>query len=78
MKNILILFSSIITGIGLTFIVINLNVLAIGLNFWEYLIYIFTRIECILFFVGIIMLVLILKKEGLYARLRHQNKRERN
>ena len=76
MKKVLILISSIITGIGLTFIIINLNVLAIGLSFKEYLIYIFSRIECNLFFGGIIMLV-ILKKEGLYVRIRHLIKCQR-
>ena len=57
-------------GVGLTFIVIDLNLLAMGYNLLEYLGYIFTKIECNLFFMGIIMLV-ILKKEGLYVRIRH-------
>ena len=61
-RNLLIILSSIITGIGLTFIVINLNVLAMGVSFFSYLIYIFTKLECILFFVGILLLVILLKR----------------
>ena len=61
-RNLLIVLSSILTGIGLTFIVINLNVLAMGISFIGYLIYIFTKLECNLFFVGILLLVILLKR----------------
>ena len=53
------------TGIGLTFIIIDLNILAMGYNLLEYLIFILTKEECILFFVGIIMLVGLLKRRNI-------------
>ena len=65
MKNTLIVISSIMTGIGLTFIIIDLNILAMGYNLLEYLIFILTKGECILFFVGIIMLVGLLKRRNI-------------
>ena len=61
-RNLLIVLSSILTGIGLTFIIINLNVLAMGISFFSYLGYIFMKLECNLFFVGILLLVILLKR----------------
>ena len=61
-RNLLIILSSVLTGVGLTFIIIDLNVLAMGVGFLSYLVYIFTKIECILFFVGILLLAILLKR----------------
>ncbi len=69
MRNILILFSCLLIGIGLTFIVINLNVLAIDNNIWQVLKDIFLKLECNIFFVGILLLVIILKRRKNYDRL---------
>ena len=46
-------------SIGLFYIIINLNLLVIDYNFSQYLIYIFTHVECLLFFLGILLLLII-------------------
>ena len=48
--------------IGLSYIIIYLNLLIIDFSFIEYLQYILTKIECLLFFVGYITLIVLIKK----------------
>ena len=42
---------------GLFFIIINLNLIVSGSNLWEYIKFIFMSLECIIFFIGIGVLV---------------------
>lgn len=51
-----------LTSYSLMFIVIYLNLLKMGLSFYEYLKYIFTRYECLMFFVGIILMCISMRK----------------
>lgn len=48
----------IMSSMGLSYIIMYLNLLVIGYSFIDYLIYIFTKLECIIFFVGYILLLL--------------------
>jgi len=48
--------------VGLFFIVINLNLFIIGYSFWDYLYFVFTRFECLVFFLGIILLILVYER----------------
>jgi hypothetical protein len=43
--------------------VIYLKLLKMGLTFFEYLKYIFTRVECLTIFLGIILIYVSLRKE---------------
>jgi len=55
-----------LTSYSLMFIVIYLNLLKMGLNLKEYFKYIFTRYECLMFFVGIILICVSMRKEKKY------------
>lgn len=44
--------------IGLSYIIIYLNLISIGYNFFEYVKFIIRRIECLNFFIGIILMLL--------------------
>lgn len=48
--------------IGLFFIIINLNLLVIGYNFWQYFIFVCTHVESLLFILGIALLVLVYER----------------
>ncbi len=52
-----------LTSYSLMFIIIYLNLLKMGLSFFEYLKYIFTRYECLMFFVGIILICISMRKD---------------
>jgi len=45
-----------ICSIGVTFIIIYLNLLNMGYSFWNYVNFIIRRIECLSFIIGIIMI----------------------
>ena len=51
----------ILTSIGLMFILLYTNLLAIGYSFIEFVHFISGRIECLLFFFGLLMIILALK-----------------
>ena len=57
-RIIMFIIGLIMASIGLSYIIIYLNLLVIGYSFIDYLIYIFTKLECIIFFVGYILLLL--------------------
>ena len=61
-KLLLILLGIILTSIGLTFIILDLNLLVINYTYIEYFIYIFTHLSTLSFFIGIILLYIVLKK----------------
>lgn len=50
------LIGIVLCSIGVTFTIIYLNLLNMGYSFWNYVNFIIRRIECLLFFVGIIMI----------------------
>ncbi len=57
-RIILFILGLIMSSMGLSYIIMYLNLLVIGYSFIDYLIYIFTKLECIIFFVGYILLLL--------------------
>ncbi len=50
-------------SVGLTFIFIYMNLFAFGYTLLEYLSFIFTNFYCLLFFVGFILLNILLHKK---------------
>lgn len=62
-KIIMFICGIIITSYSLMFIIIYLNLLKMGYNVIEYLKYIFTHLECLMIFVGILLIILSLKKK---------------
>lgn len=47
---------------GLTLIIIYINLFSFGYNIYEYLEFVFTSWDCLCFFVGLFMMLLLLKK----------------
>lgn len=47
-----------ITSISLSYIILYLNLLSFGYNFFEYVKFISRRFECLMVFLGVIMMVL--------------------
>lgn len=63
MFNVLMFLSGVIFSIiGLFFIILYLNLLVIGYSFFEFVYFIIRSIYCDLFFIGIILIILSLKK----------------
>lgn len=56
-KFLIFLFGFGLTVIGLSYIVIYLNLLSIGYNFLEYVNFIIRRIECLNFVFGVIFMI---------------------
>ena len=54
-RIILFILGLIMSSMGLSYIIMYLNLLVIGYSFIDYLIYIFTKLECIIFFVGFLL-----------------------
>lgn len=65
-KIVCFIFGMIITSYSLMFIIIYLNLLKMGYTFLKYLKYIFTRFECLLLFLGIILLCISFRREKKY------------
>ncbi len=51
------LFGCILTIIGSIFIISYLNLLSVGYNFLDYVYFIIRRVECLLFIIGICILL---------------------
>lgn len=65
----LFLFGFILMSIGFMYMIIYLNLLSFGYSFSEYLIYIFTQVECLLVIVGfIIVLFSLFRKEKKHVK----------
>lgn len=62
-KIFLILLGIILISYSLFFIIIYLNLLNMGYNIYEYIKYIFTNIECLFIFVGILIIYLTLRRK---------------
>lgn len=44
--------------VGFTYIILYLNLFTVGYNFYEYVNFIFSRVECYFVFIGLIILIL--------------------
>lgn len=76
MKKILFLILGIIlSSIGLMFIMLYLNLLTIGYNFVDYVKFIISRLECILFLIGIIMIICSLEGKRIVENI-HKHSRK--
>ena len=64
LRFLIFLFGFGLTVIGLTYIIIYLNLIVIGYNFFEYVKFIIRRIECLNFIIGIILILLSLFYKG--------------
>ena len=62
MKYLLFSIGIVMSVIGLSYIIIYLNLLVMGFSFFDYLKYIFVKKECLLFFIGYILLIILMKK----------------
>ena len=56
-KFLLLLLGIILTSVGLTFIILDLNLLIINYSILDYIIYIFTHLSTLLFFIGILIIL---------------------
>lgn len=56
------LIGLLLTVTGLFFMLINLNLLTIGYTFSEYAKFIISKAECIVFFIGIIILIIVYER----------------
>lgn len=61
-KIIFYILGVIISSYSLMFIIMYLNLLNMGYSIFDYLIYIITHFECLLIFVGILLIILSIKK----------------
>lgn len=60
--NLLILVLGIaVSSVGLMFIILYLNLLTLGYSFFEFVHFISTRFECLLFFLGLILIFFSMK-----------------
>ena len=50
--------------IGIMYMIIYLNLLSFGYNFFEYLTYVFTHYECLVIIPGIIIVLLCIFRKG--------------
>ena len=62
MRYFLFFVGILLSTIGLSYIIIYLNIMLMGFSFFDYIKYIFTRIECLSFFLGYILLLILFKK----------------
>lgn len=67
-RVVLFLIGLIMSVIGLSYIIIYLNLLVMDYNFTDYLKYICTKLECIIFFIGYVLMLL-----SLYCKRRKKN-----
>lgn len=59
-KLFLYLISIIMMIMGLTFIILYINLFSFGYTIFEYLEFIFTNYECFIFFIGLLILILLI------------------
>ena len=69
LKLILFIIGYICSVLGLFFIILNLNLLVIGYSFFEFVYFIIRSIYCDLFFLGIILIILSLRRKKGYGLL---------
>lgn len=61
-RMILFFVSFFLMVLGLTLIIIYINLFSFGYNIYEYLEFIFTNYECLSFFIGLVIMLLLLRK----------------
>lgn len=64
LRFLIFLFGFGLTVIGLSYIIIYLNLLSLGYNFLEYVNFIIRRIECLNFIFGVILMSLVMFIKG--------------
>ena len=65
MKKIILLGIGILfLAIRLFFMILYLNLFTLGYSFFDYVHFINSRIECLVFYIGIILVIVVLKKKG--------------
>ena len=62
MKWILMLFGILLTSIGLSFILFYTNLMTMGYSFFEFVQFISKRVECLLFLIGWILIVVSIER----------------
>ena len=60
LKFILFLFSFGMSVIGFTYVILYLNLLSMGYSFNDYLMFVLTRVECLISIVGLFIISIIL------------------
>lgn len=63
-KKRLLFLGIILTILGLFFNILYVNILVLGYSFFDYVHFINSRIECLVFYIGIILVIVVLKKKG--------------
>ena len=48
----------IMCGVGLFFMILYLNILEMGYSFLDYVHFIFSRVECLIFLVGVLLIIM--------------------
>ena len=65
MKKIILLGIGILfLAISLFFMILYLNLFTLGYSFFDYVHFINSRIECLIFYIGIVLVIVGLKKKG--------------
>lgn len=72
-KIVMFIMGILISGYSLMFYIIYLNLLKMDFSFIDYIKYIFSRVECLSLFLGIILIVLSLRREKNELRLQCKN-----
>ena len=67
-KFLIFLFGFGLSVIGLSYIIIYLNLLSIGYNFLEYVNFIIRRVECYFSIIGFIIIILSIALKGDYRK----------
>ena len=62
MNIILLIIGILMSSIGLMFIYLYINLLTIGYSFWNFVKFIITRFECLLFLFGIVVIFLSIER----------------
>lgn len=63
MKPILFCVGIVLCSIAVFFSIIYLNLLTIGYSFLEYVKFINTRLECLIFYIGVILIIISLERK---------------
>lgn len=63
-KIMMFLLGILMASIGLSFIIIYLNLLNMGYNFYEYVNFIISKWECMIIFVGVLLIFLSIYRKG--------------
>ena len=62
MTIVLYLTGLLLSSVGLLFILVNVSLLIVGYTFWQYIIFVFSNFECLIFFIGLLILVFVYER----------------